>query len=273
MPKRNRNTLKNFFREGALPTAGNFADMVDSNLNLIDEGFDKSKAYGLEISPLGDYESLLSFFRNNDPEHDPQWTISYDRDQGQLLFHRYDQDKKPQTVLTLNQKGEVGINCRNPQWGLDVNGIIRSEGRTGMNPTQETTVPADGQWYDITGELNGCQAFEVMAGAGDKGTGNYALMRAIAMNTFNPRGWIFNFLKLKNRIRYQQAYYNSRANKLKLRWFGKGRQYRLQLRSNCDYGNDIRISFSLTKLWFDEDMRESWSGEASSKYNQNVSGE
>jgi hypothetical protein len=112
-----------------------------------------------------------------------------------------------------------------------------------------------------------------MAGAGDKGTGNYALMRAIAMNTFNPRGWIFNFFKNKNRIRYQQAIYNSRSNKLKLRWSGKGRQYRLQLRSNCDYGNDIKVLFSITKLWFDEDMRQCWSGAATRQHHEQADGE
>jgi len=120
-------------------------------------------------------------------------------------------------------------------------------------------VPADSQWHNISGPLNGCQAFEVMAGVGNKGTGKYALMKAVALNTFNPRGLLFNLFNLKKRIKYQQAYYLSRSNRIKLRWQGKGGEYFLQMRSNCHYGEGVRIRFYLTQLWFDQDMSESWS--------------
>lgn len=254
MGRRNRSTLKHFFRKGALPSENQFGDLIDSMLNMIDEGFYKSPENGWEISSLGDHGSLISFSRNNDPTH-PVWTISYDPSKTKLLI--LNKDKKEKSVLSLGPDGRVGVNKQEPQSQLDVNGVVTSTGRLGAY--QQGFVPADGKWHRITDALYGCQAFEVIAGAGKKKTGMYALMHAFAVNTFNPKGLFFNFLNLKKRIRYHQAYYRSLSNKLKLRWVGENRSYYLELKSNGDYGKGIRIKYSITNLWFDEDMSESWS--------------
>ena len=83
-------------------------------------------------------------------------------------------------------------------------------------------------------------------------------MRAFAMNTFDPRGMFFNFLNAKKRINYHHAYYRSRSDKLKLRWKNEaGHDYRLQLRSNSNYGDGIQIKYYITKLWFDAEMSAS----------------
>ena len=66
MAKQNRETLKRFFGVGKLPTEEHFADLVDSSLNIIDEGFDKTDEFGFEITPQkgsDDTENLISFFR------------------------------------------------------------------------------------------------------------------------------------------------------------------------------------------------------------------
>jgi hypothetical protein len=170
---------------------------------------------------------------------------------------RSEEEATPPSV-TMAPEGKIGINTSDPQFELDVKGTVRSEGRIGTNPTGSQFVPADGNWHSITEELNGCQAFEVMAGVGKKKTGRYALMHATVINTFNPKGFFFNFLYLKRRIRYTQAYYNSLADKLRLRWYGDKNGYFLQLRSNTNYGEGIRIRYHLTKLWFEEDMNSCW---------------
>mgnify|MGYP007077385803 CR=1 FL=1 len=256
MAKKNRSTLKRYFREGSLPSEDQFGDLIDSSLNTIDEGFDRSAENGFEIALVGDHERLISFFRNT-AQKDPVWSVSYDKRRDTLVFLKPQQDNTSAKVLTLAPEGRVGINREAPQWALDVDGVVAARGRIGANPTPQTTVPADGEWHDITGPLSGCQGFEVMAGAGNKGTGRYALMNAVALNTFNPRGLLFNFLNLKKRIRYHQAYYLSRGNRIKLRWRGEGDEYFLQMRTNCDYGDGVQIRYYLTQLWFDEDMSES----------------
>ncbi|ALP53849.1 hypothetical protein Tel_12285 [Candidatus Tenderia electrophaga] len=257
MAKKNRSTLKRYFREGALPSADQFGDLIDSALNTIDEGFDRSAENGFEISLVGDHDRLISFFRNS-AEQQAAWSVSYDKRRDTLRFIQPGQGEEAGATLVLGPGGRVGVNRDNPQWALDVNGIVAARGRIGVNPGDQTSVPADGRWHNIAGPLRGCQGFEVMAGAGNKGTGKYALMNAVALNTFNPRGWLFNFLNLKKRIKYHQAYYLSRGNRIKLRWLGEGEEYYLQLRTVCDYGAGVRVRYYLTQLWFDDDMSESW---------------
>lgn len=257
MAKRNRSTLKRYFREGTLPSEDQFGDLIDSSLNTIEEGIDKTPENGFEISLVGDHDRLISFFKNS-AEKDVMWSINYDKEQDQLIIRKPDSKMQMSPAMTFTAGGKVGVNKLNPVCTLDVNGVIASHGRVGANPTDQKTVPADGQWHNITAALSGCHALEVMAGVGSRGTGRYALIRAIALNTFNPRGLFFNFLNLKKRIKYHQAYYLARSNRIKLRWFSEGAEYYLQMRTTYDYGGKVQIRYFITQLWFDEDMSESW---------------
>ena len=256
MAKKNRSTLKRFFSEGALPSADQFGDLIDSSLNTIDEGFDKTPENGFEISLIGDHDRLISFFRNSAAKQ-ASWTISYDKEQDRLFIRKPDEDVETPPLMTFAGDGKVGVQKKDPAHALDVRGMIASHGRLGANPDGQKTVPADGEWHNITAALSGCHAFEVMAGVGSKGTGKYALMNAVALNTYNPKGLLFNFLNLKKRIKYHQAYYLARGNRMKLRWYADGREYYLQIRSNCDYGDGTQIRYYLTNLWLDEEMNES----------------
>lgn len=260
MSKRRRSTLKHFFRPGALPSADQFSDLIESTVNQVDDGFDKTPEDGLKISSLGSNDALISFFRENRSK-DALWTIGYDEDRDKLLFEKLDQDEKAHAVLSLSPNGNVGVNRKDPKQTLDVGGVVRANGRIGV-ASANLTVPADGHWHDIRTELTGCNAFEIIAGVGIPKTGRYALMHAIALNTFNPTGLLFNFFKRKNRIKCQHAYYNARGDKLQLRWENgpKKDEYRLRLRARCSYGDDpvekkpYLIRYYITQLWFDEAM-------------------
>ena len=217
MAKKNRNTLKNYFQKGRLPSSEHFDDLIDSALNIIDEGLDKSASQGLKIAQLGESGKLISFFKDIAVKS-PLWSIHLDSSSGNLTF---DSDEK-ENILTLTSQGRVGINKKDPDYELDVTGIIAGEGRIGRSGDKE--VPADGEWHDITEELDGCHAFEIMAGVGGrKGSGKYSLMHAFALNTFNGKG----------NITYHQAHFDSRCNRLKLRWVGDTHSYRLQLKTGC----------------------------------------
>lgn len=257
MAKKNRGTLKRYFRDGSLPSADHFGNLIDSTLNMIDEGFDRSAQNGFEISLIGDHSRLISFFKLGDPQN-PVWTIEYDQEQDRLLIKNPRAGEDSPGAMVFDANGRIGVGKIEPKHRLDVGGVIAAEGRIGANQGDRKTVPADGEWHDITDPLYGCHALEVMAGVGSQGTGRYALMRAVAINTFNPRGWLFNFLSLKKRIRYQQAYFLSRGNRIQLRWQGQqDKKYTLQMRTACGYGDGINIRFYLTRLWIDETMSES----------------
>ncbi len=256
MAKKNRNTLKRYFGKGKLPTEDHFADLIDSSLNMLDEGFERSPKNGVEISLIGQHTRLISFFKSVANRH-ATWTIKFNHETNRLSLAQVGDDDTDTPVLSLDKAGQVGVNKAAPEYTLDVAGVIGAHGRIGANPDGRKTVPADGQWHDITDTLSGCHAIEVMAGVGSRGTGRYALMKAVAMNAYNPSGFFFNFLNLKKRIHYQQSYYLSRINRIKLRWHTVDNGYRLQLRTNCDFGEGIHVRFYLTELWFDEEMNES----------------
>lgn len=257
MTIRNRETLRHFFDEGKLPTRDHFGDLIDSMLNMSDEGFRKSVENGLEISsPIG-YDALISFYRDQNARS-ALWSIGHGGDQEQLVFRKGrmggDAGRAPVMALaTQNGDAQVGIGTAHPRHTLEVDGFVSSRGRRGSYRDDDATpLLADGEWHSLTPVLNGCHAFEVMAGVGEKGTGRYALLHAIAMNAFHPRpGW-FDFLSRKRRIRTQCAWYGKRCDQLELRWHQVDKDkpgYRLQIRTRCEYGPGIAIQASLTQLW------------------------
>lgn len=149
MAKQTRATLKSFFKAGQLPTADHFGDLVDSNLNLLEEGFGKSPENGVEISTLGNERALLSFYTPVDPNKS-QWNIAYgedtpeeaspagsERTRKRIVFGaRRGEQCSP--VMTLDPKGSVGVGTASPQCELDVGGVVRSMGRVGaFQPTRD----------------------------------------------------------------------------------------------------------------------------------------
>lgn len=251
MAQKDRKTLEAKFKNGKMPTEAAFADLIDSTLNLIDDGFEKTIEDGLKVFQLGDGK-LMSFYENIS-KRSSMWSISIDKKARNLSFG----DKKNSHVLTLQSAGsaetdvavkaKVGINTDNPRFELDVAGTIASFGRVGR--CGELPVPADGNWHSITEMLTGCQAFEVMAGVGGKDDeGKYALLHAFALNAYQD----------KNHITYHQAYYGAKCNRLELRWLSSANaenfEYTLQLRVGSSYGDKIWVNYYLTRLWQDPAM-------------------
>jgi hypothetical protein len=150
-----------------------------------------------------------------------------------------------QTVLSLRSNGKVGINQKQAEYTLDVNGEIGMHGRVGT--LKQGTIPADGKWHPIITDLTGCHALEVVAGVGKKKTGKYSLIHAFALSTFG---------KSRNRIKVNQAYYGVRCNKLQLRWTGDTYSYQLEMRTRCSFDADgaIVAQYQIGSLWFDAGM-------------------
>jgi hypothetical protein len=245
MAKKNRNSLKNAFREGAQPSAESFGDLIDSVLNVVDEGFEKTDGDGFKITQLGGKGKLISFYENLSV-HQPAWSMRLGRENRQLIVG--DENGEPALTL-LAGRGEkpaarIGINNDKPAYELDVNGVVAARGRIGSD---RGGVKADGLWHDITSALDGCHAFEVMAGVGDKESGRYALLNAVAINAFNRNG----------KINSQQSHFGSRCDKIELRWRGETHAYTLQIRTRCAYGDHVAIQYFLTDLWFDPFMQAS----------------
>ena len=255
MTWRNRETLKNYFGDGQLPTQTHFADLVDSMLNMVDEGFRKTVANGHELyAPVG-HHNLLSFYRDQSPQQ-ALWRVSLGPQLDQLQFQAQAGDAP---LLSLDTRQRVGIGTTAPQTTLDVRGTVGSQGRRGLLAAPAPLL-ANGQWQDLTSDLEGCQGFEVVAGAGQTGTGHFGLLHAIALSAYNPGGGLWAWWRARRGIRQTQDWWGRRCDKLHLRWHGThGRKaiYRLQVRTGCNFGEGVRIQAHVCKLWFDPHMASS----------------
>jgi len=76
--KRPRSALKAYFAKNAIPTDGQFAQLIDSQLNQRDDGVVKSAGDPLSIEAAGDNVSVKRVvnFYNSFADADPAWTIS-----------------------------------------------------------------------------------------------------------------------------------------------------------------------------------------------------
>lgn len=133
-------------------------------------------------------------------------------------------------------------------YGLQVRGYAAMEGRIGTY--QSGTVDADGKWHELPGlkKLNNCNAFEIVARAGKKGTGKFAILHAIAVCAYGPSG---------GKIKKTSTCFGFYWNKLSVRWRGDKHNYRLELCSKSHYGKggdgkNIPIYYHVTKLWEDK---------------------
>ena len=239
----NRITLKNFFRKGSVPTETNFADLIDSSINIVEDGIGRSVEDGFRIAPMGYSKRLLSFYENSQKSN-PDWFISLnDGNSKGLTFHQSDNDHR----LVLRNGGNIGIGISNPTSKLEVKGGIGMDARKGT--FVEGQVPGDAKWHDIIAELDEIHAFEIMAQiSGKKGSGRYAIAHAIALATFG--GYLSKWS-----IRKTAANYGGFLNQLQFRWTGSVNNYALQVRTRRHYGlNDqnaepYQIKFHVTQLW------------------------
>jgi hypothetical protein len=251
MTRQRRGMLKDRFAQGKMPTEGDFGDLIESMLNMLDEGFDKTPEAGFKVAQVSDGK-LLSFYKDIGTGS-ALWSAGLDKATNHLSFH----DEQNQPLLTLArtsdgnvQRSRVGIRQADPRHDLDVAGTVAAHARVGRRG--EMAVPADGNWYDASEYMTGCQAWEIVAGVGAKDSdGRYALMHAIATNAFGKNG----------DISYHQSHFGNKCSRIELRWLNHPDtrlfEFKLQMRVGCGYGEDVWIQYHSTQLWQDTLMLES----------------
>lgn len=266
MTKRNRKTLSAYFADGQLPTQEVFGDLIESVVNIVDDGFEKSPEEGMKVAQLDNNSKLVSFY-DEITVREPLWSIAFSvsgyggMDGNKNLNFFYGSNRNngltlasvPESAAGADKASEgkirVGINKNAPKHELDVDGVVAADGRAGREGKNK--VRADGNWYPIITGLDGCQAFEIMAGVGKPRSGRYALLHAYALNTFNSK---------KGNITYHQAHFSSRCDQIELRWTGGMHDYSLEMRVRCSYEQNAKeevcIQYYLTRLWFDPFMAD-----------------
>ena len=252
MTRRRRSMLKERFAQGKMPTEVDFGDLIESMLNMLDEGFDKTPEAGFKVAQVHDGK-LLSFYKDISTGG-VLWSAGLDKATNHLSFY----DDQDQPLLTLGstsgadgvRRAAIGVRQSHPRHELDVAGTIAAHARTGRRG--EMAIPADGNWYDATDYMTGCQAWEVVAGVGAKDSdGRYAVMHAFALNAFTRN----------ESITYHQSHFGNKCSRIELRWVNNPDdrlfEFKLQMRVGCTYGDEVWISYHMTQLWQDTLMLDS----------------
>lgn len=295
---RSRKTLRSYFDDGRRPTGAEFAELIESMLNMQDEGFAKTPDEGLKIRSAVNEPALVTFFREEHRDHG-LWSVRYGGlgeprpGQGPLgagdlrkrnplavlpLQAGRDGDasrpdpatlQKTPPLIALHEENRVSVGKHNADHMLDVQGMVAAQGRVGTFRVHEpASLLADGEWKDVTGELTGCVALEVVASVGRPESGHHAMLRAVALNAYDPSftgllgwlarykrfGWIERSFNSRKRIRSQHAWFSDRCDRLELQWAslprkGETRPYRLQVRTRCRYPDTPRIRLHVSELW------------------------
>ncbi|WP_448699242.1 hypothetical protein ACFGVR_19935 [Mucilaginibacter sp. AW1-3] len=241
-----RQRLLAYFRNGKIPSEEHYSDLINSMVHKDDDGFSKDDENGLKIYADEKYNSLISFYKNINAI-DPFFVMGKDKtDPDALKIQPIDDSDDPTvdtdaTSVFLHTNGKVGIGKKcEPKYKMEVDGFIGMGGRIGTYKSGAVT--ADGNWQPIITGLKNAQAFEVIARAGKKGTGKYAIMHATALSIFGPKG---------GKIRRTNGYYGWFWNKIKLRWTGDSSNYALEIKVGSNYGEGIEIFYTVSRLWDD----------------------
>ena len=241
----NRQTLKNYFKKGGFATEKHFVDLIDSSLNVVDDGISIQREHGLKINPIGFSTKLISFFKKA-TQKSPEFSVELDQANTPGLSVQGENDK---SIIKVKKEGLVGINTLDPKYTFDVNGTVGMKSRVGTHAIG--SVPGDGNWHSILSNLDGVNGYEITAYIkGKLGSGRYSIAHAIALSTFGGRS-------SRNKIKTTVASYGSFFYKISLRWYGDLHNYELQAKTTRHFGidektgNPFPLSFNIVKLFSD----------------------
>jgi hypothetical protein len=137
MTIKNRTDLKLFFVKNAIPTEGNFADLIDSQLNQAQDGVFKPDNEALSVvAAPGDQKRVLRLYASY-PAPNPDWMIALNPAQdpavaGSSRAGLGVTDGVGKTKLFLDAAtGRIGVGTNVPQVALDVVGSVQANGFRG----------------------------------------------------------------------------------------------------------------------------------------------
>lgn len=246
MARRNRATLKDYFRHGRRPTERAFEDLIDSNLNTLDDGFfTHSPEIGIGLAPQTENGVVISTYARAGDDH-PIWDIAVGREEHDLLIRHKEGNAGGKVALTLKHADDPS--GKYSKGDVFVHGQLHVRSTKGAFLSGE--VPADGRWHDIlnndTVESEGCWMFQVTAGCAQRDKGRYALLHALAMHCFGSQ----------RKISKTRSHFGIFGNRLAIRWLPiKGTfKCRLQLKTLFRYDEDKVITYHITSLWDNPSM-------------------
>jgi hypothetical protein len=135
MTIKNRTDLKSYFVKNAIPTEGNFADLIDSQLNQAQDGVFKPDGEALSlVAAPGDQKRVLRLYGAY-PAANPDWVVALSPSPTGAGAGRAGMGVADGTgalrLFVDSATGRIGIGTNAPAATLDVNGVARANGFQG----------------------------------------------------------------------------------------------------------------------------------------------
>ncbi len=130
MSNNNRETLKGFFKANCVPTAGQFAFLIDGMLNQKDDGLFRLNDGPLSIKAGGDAkqaQTLLNFLESGQDDS-PAWKLQLNLTSGSTVqagFSISDEKQGDSRLFIDRTSGNIGMGTTLPKAILDIAGVLR----------------------------------------------------------------------------------------------------------------------------------------------------
>jgi hypothetical protein len=239
---RNRNTLKEYFRKGNVPTAEHFAELIDSVPNILEDNLHKPDNEGFRFSAKNGEDNFAVIYDSapDSPDEVPYWLLRLD-DKGGLEIR----NKEREALLLIGQDNVVTINGN-----LQVKEHVYADsfcGTAGMedNETGYLSVPADGTWHDLpveaaaNQESKGCHIYKIYASYKNNKNNSYEMIEAIASHRNTKKKKITS----PNKRRWGWS------GKIKFRWMHRNNKLFLQMKSKGKKKYVEAIYYRISELW------------------------
>ena len=137
--KYNRKILKEKFKDGKRPSGQNFAALIDSMINIIDDNLVKNSQYGLVLYPTSD--DLIALTLKTSCTAEAAWSIKVENNDDESVNLNLI-DHNGNTALLVKGNTFLGIRNLSPQYPLDINGDTRIKGTLIIASSTDNTTPA-----------------------------------------------------------------------------------------------------------------------------------
>lgn len=252
MAQHTRSELYKIYKGGFHDKA--FEHLVDSGLNIKDDGLGINPEQGLVLTAKGPSKKLASFYQRISDKSTPLWSLALDNERGGKGLNILEGEI---SRVFIKEGGRVGINTENPNYQLEVNGLVSVKGLVGSFSTGKAL--ADAKWHTMAGMTNmdGCQAYEIIAHVIDEKDKRFGLSIATVIMTYGKRGYRTKVVSVESGNKWLFGRF---WNKIKFKWIiddlntepGK-LKYMCQIKTKGHFGmldgQPKQIFYRVRRLW------------------------
>lgn len=230
--RRNREILKSYFRSGSAPTELQFAELIDSIPNLVEEGQIRTQRDGLLLYPGGEDGRMASAYRDSEELQEkgrmPCWSFVLGDEKEFLLMN-----EKGETVLSLSQDKQVHT--------YDEREVEKQKER---EKKEYHEMSADSYWHDLpidfvsAANVSKCSVYHI--------TASYRTSR----NKYRMTNIIASYCKgSRLKISSPQKRWGCWMSPIRFRWNRREEGVFLQMRGKEKKGGESMIHYQITELY------------------------